>query len=283
MSMGRQFAFDDRRTPEQIREHYEVERELARRLRDASPQERRLLYSSLYNELFRRVPHHPQLTRKASQAESAHYVAGQLRYLTPFLNETITFLEVGPGDCGLSLAVAARVKRVYAVDVSHEITKGLNVPPNFELIISDGSSIPVPACSVDLVYSNQLMEHLHPDDAAAQLRNIYAALAPGGRYVCCTPHKITGPHDISSFFDDVATGFHLREYTVGELDELFRVVGFSKVTVLLGGRGLYTIVPTRLPIVSERLLQRLRPGTARALAARLPLRLLFGLRMVGTK
>jgi hypothetical protein len=31
------------------------------------------------------------------------------------------------------------------------------------------------------------MEHLHPEDAFEQLRNIIRALAPGGRYVCITP------------------------------------------------------------------------------------------------
>ena len=142
-------VYDEDRTPEQLREHYDVETELARRLREASRQERRLLYSAVYDELFHRVPHHPQLTRKASPAESEQAVQAQLRFLAPFLNETMTFLEVGPGDCALSLAVASRVGRAYAVDVSHEITKGLTLPANFKLILSDGSSIPLPAGSVD--------------------------------------------------------------------------------------------------------------------------------------
>ena len=281
--MGPHRAYDDHRTPEQLREHYEVETELARRLSEASRQERRLLYSAVYDELFRRVPHHPQLTRKASPAESEQAVQAQLRFLAPFLNPSLTFLEVGPGDCALSLAVASRVGNVYAVDVSREITKGLIIPANFELILSDGSSIPLPERSVDLVYSNGLMEHLHPDDAIEQLRNIYDVLTPGGRYMCCTPHKITGPHDISAHFDDVATGFHLREYTVAELEDLFRRVGFSKVQLLLGGRGMYAIAPTRPTIRAERLLNHLHRRTARSLATRLPLRLLFALRMVGTK
>ncbi len=48
------------RSPEQIREHYEIEKELANRLRKASKPERRALYSALYDELYRRVPLHPQ-------------------------------------------------------------------------------------------------------------------------------------------------------------------------------------------------------------------------------
>jgi hypothetical protein len=40
-------------TPDQRRAHYEIERELASRLRSAAKEERRTLYSSLYDELFR--------------------------------------------------------------------------------------------------------------------------------------------------------------------------------------------------------------------------------------
>ena len=71
------------------------------------------------------------------------------------------------------------------------------------------------------------MEHLHPDDAVDQLKNIYNALVNGGKYICITPNRLTGPHDISKYFDNVATGFHLKEYTVTELSGLFREVGFS--------------------------------------------------------
>jgi tetratricopeptide (TPR) repeat protein len=56
--MARPFAPQDPRPPEQIREQYDVERELADRLRAASREERKQLYTELYEELFRRIPHH---------------------------------------------------------------------------------------------------------------------------------------------------------------------------------------------------------------------------------
>ena len=37
------------------------------------------------------------------------------------------------------------------------------------------------------------------------------------RFICLTPHRSTGPHDMSKYFGDVATGFHLKEYTNKEL------------------------------------------------------------------
>ena len=44
----------DPRSEAQIREHYEVEKELASRLRNAPKEARGTLYRALYDELFRR-------------------------------------------------------------------------------------------------------------------------------------------------------------------------------------------------------------------------------------
>ena len=56
------------RTDADIESHYRVEVELAGRLRAAPRAERLGLYGAVYDELFRRVPTHPQLTRKVSDA-----------------------------------------------------------------------------------------------------------------------------------------------------------------------------------------------------------------------
>lgn len=276
-------ATSERRTPEQLAEHYQIERELASRLRASSRQERRHLYSSLYDELYRRLPSHPQLTRKASPTEKARAVHAQMRLLRRFLGKDTTFLEIGPGDCALSFAVAGLVKRVYAVDVSDEITHASAAPENFQLILSDGCGVPVPPGSVDLAYSNQLMEHLHPDDAAEQLRNIYDALAPGGAYVCITPNRLTGPHDISRYFDRVATGFHLKEYAVQELHALFRQAGFARFKAYSGGKGIYARLPLRALIACEHLLLALPAAAGRAAAHSLPVRALLNCQLVGIK
>ncbi len=271
------------RTMQQIEEHYLVEKELASRLRNSTAQQRRELYSEVYDELFRRVPNHPQLTQKQSPEMIDADVAEKMQLLGRFLFPGMTFLEIGPGDCTLSLRVASLVSRVVAVDVSTEITNSLDAPENFELILSDGRSIPVPAGSVDFAYSDQLMEHLHEDDAFDQLYNIFYALAPQGRYLCCTPNRLTGPHDISCFFDDEAQGFHLKEYTIGELRNLFRRVGFRRVKLYVGGRGHFFRFPCRMAILGEWVLQCL-PKKLRDRLANAPLlRHVFGIRLMGIK
>ena len=271
------------RTAQQLREHYEIEKQLAAKLRIASRQERRHLYAAVYDELYQRVPHHPQLTRKSSPRETVAAVSWQMRFLGRFLDSDTTFLEIGPGDCALSFEVAKLTRKVYAVDVSEEITRSALPPDNFQLILTDGCSIPLPRESVDVCYSNQLVEHLHPDDAVEQLKNIVQVLAPGGVYICITPSRLTGPHDISRYFDTVATGFHLREYTRTELSDLFKTVGFSRISGYVGVKGRYLRVPV-LPITwCEELLSALPATLRRTIGDRLPLRLLLESRLVGTK
>src|SRR5713226_7362438 len=241
--MFRKISQSEKRTPQELKQHYEIEKELATRLKRASPSERRRAYGAVYDELLKRVPHHPQLTLGINPKRVQNKVTRQLRLLNGFLRPDTVFLEVGAGDCRLAIEIARRVKKVYTVDVTSNLTKRSILPKNFELIISDGVSIPIPSESISLAYSYQLMEHLHPDDAVEQLRNIYAALAPGGTYICITPNRIVGPHDISKYFAEIRTGFHLKEYTSTELVDLFRDAGFSKASAYVGGRRILRWIP----------------------------------------
>jgi len=224
------------------------------------------------------------LIRKASEQAIRAVVQEQMRLIEPYLKPGIRFLEIDPGDCALSFSAAALVGQVCGVDVSEEITRRLSCASNFHLIISDGCSIPVDEGSVDFAYSNQLMEHLHPDDAFDQLRDIVKALAPGATYMCVTPNRLSGPHDVSAYFDTVATGFHLREYTVRELAALFQKAGLARVKTLVRLKGHFFGIPLPAYVALERLLEALPAKARRRLASASPLRWLFAnIYMAGSK
>jgi ubiquinone/menaquinone biosynthesis C-methylase UbiE len=214
---------------EEVKKHYDIERKLADSLRNASKEDRKHLYTTVYDELYQSLPNNSIALRKINPKASAWVVTQRMQLVKSFLKPSMTFLELGPGDCSLTIEVAKHVKKAYAVDVTEKFKEDLNPPSNFELVISDGSNIPIADNSVDVVYSHQVMEHLHPDDALEQLINIYRVLVSGGVYICITPNRLSGPHDISWHFDAIATGLHLKEYTVTELYDLFRKVQFSKI------------------------------------------------------
>lgn len=259
-----------RRNLEELRRHYEVERALADRLRASSGAERRALYGEIYNELFARVPDHPQLTRKVSEERSRRKYLGEFRLIEKFITPETNFLEIGAGDCALSLHVAGHVRSVTALDVSDTILKDIAAPANVSLRVFDGCDIPVEPGSIDVAYSNQVIEHLHPEDAALQVTSILKALRPGGCYVCVTPNRLNGPHDISQFFDTVATGLHMKEYTYRDLDRFFRDLGYDGRRACIGVKGRFAALPVACIGAVEALLS-MWPAGVRVRIGRTPL------------
>ena len=269
------------RSSERVAAHYELERKLADRLRAASADDRARVYGEVYDELFRCVEDHPQLSIGAPQRDRE--ALAESRFVSRFLDKDSCLMEIGAGDCAFSIRAAPLVHKVIAVDVSQIITSATRDIANLEVVISDGTSLPVEPSSVDVAYSDQLMEHLHPDDALAQLANVVRALKPGGVYICITPNRVTGPHDISRTFDDVATGFHLREYTAPDIRAIFLKSGFGEIRFYAGGRGRYVRMPNSVALSAEAAFERL-PRNVRCRTRDWTLaHVIFGLNIVATK
>jgi len=99
----------------------------------------------------------------------------------------------------------------------------------------------------DAVISTQVIEHLHPDDLVTHFSNALALLKPGGICVFDTPHRGTGPHDLSDLLGFERPQFmHLKEYDYCELRDALKKAGFSKLEALanyriflLRGRALF--------------------------------------------
>jgi SAM-dependent methyltransferase len=235
----------------EVEKIYRVEVEQSDKLRRAAGSERKKLYSSVYEEYFQKLPFHPQFTIKKNEALKQERINYQLAQILPFIEEGRSFMEIGAGDCGLSIAAAPHCRSAYALEVSAAIARNARLPSNLEILLFDGFNIPLEGNSIDVAYSNQLMEHLHPDDAQEQLKNIFRVLKPGGIYICITPNRISGPHDISRFFSDKPVGFHLREYSAGDLKKALLSAGFRRVIA-------YTILKRRkvkIPFFMVRLIE----------------------------
>jgi hypothetical protein len=69
------------RSKAQIRKHYEIEKALASRLMNADKIERRALYTKLYDELFDRIPDHPQILERQDPTIEHKRMLGQARFL----------------------------------------------------------------------------------------------------------------------------------------------------------------------------------------------------------
>jgi SAM-dependent methyltransferase len=227
----------DQRSPERLRHHYDVEKELGDRMRNSTREERTELFSRLYGELFERVPDHPRLVRRETPEESRRGVGARMAILRDHIGPETTLLEFAPGDCRLAYEACKHVEKVLGVDISDQRAAGDEGPANFELVVYDGYQLEVEPGSVDVAFSYQFLEHLHPDDVPLHLKMAFEALRPGGCYIFDTPHGHSGPHDISRYFSDTPQGFHLKEWTYKQMFATLRAAGFSKCYTFRGRRA----------------------------------------------
>lgn len=88
----------------------------------------------------------------------------------------------------------------------------------------------------DLVFWNDVFEHLVPDEVPHFLRRIHDMLAPGGYLVTITPNWHMRPSDVTMDFcppRTTAVGFHLKEYSLREVTSRLRGAGFARVATPL--------------------------------------------------
>lgn len=267
----------------QLTEQYEIERALAQQLKTAPRAERPSLYRSLYEELLSRVPHHPMAPRSLHRAARGRSVLEEAQMLSFFTGPDSVLLEIGSGDLSLSREMAGRVKTVIAADITDAYHTADPLPDNLRPLVTDGVTLDIEPGTVDAAFSNQLLEHFHPEDVEEHVRNVYRALKAGAPYICVTPHRFAGPHDISKYFDDTATGFHIKEYTIDEVTHLLRRSGFCKVRVLFSVRHRYIKVPAAAASAVELIVTPLPRASRKALVGSRHFQRLFGIRVLAVK
>ena len=260
---------ESQRSPERLRHHFEVERELAGKMRNSTRAERTELFKTLYNELFERVPDHPRLARRDTPESSRLKVQSQLRLLRSFLKSDTVFLEFAPGDCRLASAVANEVKGVIGVDISDQRAQNETSPPNLELVVYDGYELAIPDSSADVIFSYQFLEHLHPDDIDAHFKLARRLLKPGGVYVFDTPHRFSGPHDISRQFGTELVCFHFQEWTYREMRQLLQRHEFANTKVYRYGKPISGLVGNVINDLAETLIGLLPSSLRQRVSARL--------------
>lgn len=202
-----------------------------------------------------------------------------LQLLSRLVTRDSAFLEVAATDCSLSLSLADSVRRVYAVARSAVITGTRRFPANFHLVAAEGNCIPVPQASIDVAYSNGLVDQLDPDQMCEQLANVQRALTRGGVFICCARNRLLGAGDGSSAH--VESRF-APPYTFSELRAVLRKVGFRTVAQYARCAGANVTLPGPLTQLLE-LAVGTMPQSQRARAGSTWLRDMLEIRLVARK
>ncbi|MFA6552991.1 MAG: ATP-binding cassette domain-containing protein [Patescibacteria group bacterium] len=156
-----------------------------------------------------------------------------------------TVLEIGVGVGRILKYVGRRAKKVIGIDVSQEY---INQAKNnliddkrikdFKLILTDGTTIPVPDNSVDLVYSINTFLHLNIEDVAKYLKEARRILRKNGRIFIILPNNESKYYAVTEL-----QGFTHR-FDRQDIIEIMRTAGFEHYTIKKGKLvGYASLVP----------------------------------------
>jgi len=216
---------------EQRYKQYILEKELAKEIFSASPDERQKVIKDAYARLYSETTWHVGLNstyeERQKRVKRKHVAFGWA------LGKNKDVLEVGCGTGEFLASLSTREKSCVGLEIAK--LKGDEFPEsskNLSFEIMEGMKFPaIKDSSFDVVFTSQVLEHFHPDDVPIHLSEVYRVLRKKGVYVLDTPTSINGPHDISRGFDKVSTGMHLKEWTYSEIVPVLKRAGFNKLRV----------------------------------------------------
>jgi len=218
-------------TVEMVLRHWELEKLLTRELLDSAEEHRWEIFERCYSKLYGELD---WLNRMDDGRDS---IPADVRYAEwPQLigPPPRTVYEIGSGKGRLIRFLVECGYECKATEVTRERgEKWVEEHPNLIWGNSDGVHLGrfEPAGSWDVVISDQVIEHLHPDDLVDHFLGTFEILKPGGRYVFSTPHRSIGPSDVSAVFNcDTSHGMHLKEYTYSEIVEALSSAGYGRIT-----------------------------------------------------
>lgn len=218
-------------TEEMILQHWELEKKLTQEILQSTLEARWETFERCYTTLYSELEWLNRLTNSGKKEENLARKYAQWIQLIGTLPKKI--YEVGSGKGELIYYLASQGYECRATEVSRERgKKWTDDLPNLSWGISDGVHLErfEPENHYDIVISDQVVEHLHPDDLVDHFRGVLNILVPGGRYIFCTPHIHKGPSDISWVFNcQKPMGMHLKEYTYRELTQKLKQAGFQHI------------------------------------------------------
>lgn len=223
---------NQRQLQERKERHFEVEVDYTRRIL-ASPKnspERARLFQEGYDAVTRLIADY---NPGGGETHYTDVVAAIVERRVPKGAEVF---DLGCASGNLLVELARRGFRISGIDVSGELVRqartklqdcGFADRVSRSDVMEYAHSAPV-----DCIVMDNVIEHFHPDSVGDVLRKCHAMLKPGGQVVVLTPHRLSGPHDITREFRPLGTpaqGLHLKEFTFTDLDDELRLAGFRSV------------------------------------------------------
>ncbi|ORW02958.1 class I SAM-dependent methyltransferase [Mycobacterium kyorinense] len=235
-------------TEQMILAHWDLERQLTQDLLSSTAQDRWETFDRSYTRLYSELEWLNRFAGESATSAASNH-AQHRKWHAAIGAPPLAVYEIGSGKGELVTYLARHGFSCRATEITRERGEKHSDAdtPNLSWGVSDGVHIDdfEAAAGYDVAISDQVLEHLHPEDLEAHLRGALRILKPGGRYIFRTPHRFSGPHDVSQVFNcDKPLGMHLKEYTHREILTALRSAGFT--------RAYYPFIPTRHTRVNKR-------------------------------
>lgn len=177
-----------------------------------------------------------KIARSFGDASKSYDISARLqrftgKHLLPWLPEkqNITVLDLGCGTGYFSDLLATRYERVVGTDISFKMLKYAKESRKYNIRWAQGDAFKLPyqTGSIDVVYSNLMIQWCEPIDKA--LQEVMRILKPGGLFVVST--LIDGTlQELKASWAQVDNDKHVIDFhTEDELNQLFNIGAANKV------------------------------------------------------
>lgn len=212
------------------KDQFELERRLHRRIMHSSRADRAAVTASAYDELLSTFPDHSVFVNDQTRVAIGKRNAAMF---APLVKPGARILEVGCGRGDVIAALANAGHSCTGIEPSKQMIDLCATSNALRIQFGVADKLEFPDDSFELVFSQQVLEHIHPDDVPLHFAESMRVLSPGGVLAIETPNRRTGPQDISRGFVREAEGLHLKEWGIGELIRQFHNAAFKSLRGVL--------------------------------------------------
>ena len=222
---------DDLHRQEQVARHAELEGRLTDELLESTPENRTDTFSKAYTKLYSELP---WLVGTGTSSGAEHWAS--------LMKPGSSVYEIGSGAGYVVRYLGQRGFRCVGTDLSAERERvALAQDANVSWATTDGVHLSRFSAEeqFDYVISDQVVEHLHPDEILTHFKEARKLLKVGGCYIMRTPYAPEGPADLSVVFGEAKPVFmHLHEFGYDEIEFIRKTCGYRKAKAVLRSRRL---------------------------------------------
>jgi len=201
---------------------FEIEREFHQKiLTEPLFEKRQKMYSEVYNAVHILMP---DKSVANSNDKMVRIFDKELK------NKSVLDVGCGTGRFLKTIACSLPHKKLVGIDISVPNTPQNNSEIDFRI----GNIVNFDVGEkFDVVYSNQVIEHIAPADIPVHLVSITRAMKDDAIFILRTPNRLFGPCDITRIIDFTYTGkiaaqgTHINEATYTEIIPILKESGFT--------------------------------------------------------